>query len=252
MTGALQGKTIVITGAASGIGYGLLGAAVAQGAVAFGVDFSAEGAERINSLGAHALLADVRDADQLREAIQSARKTSGRLDGFVSNAGVTATAPFLEAEVSLWEDLWRTNQRSVLVGCQAAAQIMVEDGRGGALVNVASVHASASDRGYEAYAGTKAAIVAMGRAMAWSLGASGIRVNTLSPGLTWTERVAEVGRDPTLFSEFRSWHADGNIATIEEVAKVGVFLLSDASAALTGTELVVDKGTLARLCNVGS
>lgn len=88
--------------------------------------------------------------------------------------------------------------------------------------------------------------------MAWSLGPHGIRVNTLSPGLTMTEKVAAVAAEPANAALFASWHADGQVATVDEVAQVAAFLLSGAASALTGLEIIADKGTTARLCNVGT
>lgn len=247
----LEGKTIVVTGAAAGIGRGIAKAAVGAGATVYGLDVAEDAEARIEALGATPLRADVAEPDSFRAAIGQAHAQTGRLDGLVNNAGLTLTAPFLDADIAMWERLWQVNHCSVLVGCQAAAKLMVAAGTGGSLVNVASVHASASDQGYEAYAGTKGAVVAMGRAMAWSLGPHGIRVNTLNPGLTETEAVARVAEAPGNDALFRSWHADNSIPQVDEVAQIATFLLSDAAAALTGTEINADKGTLARLCNVG-
>lgn len=251
MNRSIKGRTIVVSGAGSGIGLGILTALLAEGVNAYGLFNSDSSGEKIRALGAKAIKVDIREPEQLVGAIRKAREESGQLDGLVSNAGLTLTAPFLDAGVAMWDQLWRTNQRSVLIGCQAAARILVEDGRKGALVNVSSVHARASDVDYEAYAGTKGAIVAMGRAMAWSLGPHGIRVNTLSPGLTMTETVAKVADDPATAKLFRSWHANGKVSTVDEMGQLAVFLLSDASSALTGTEIIADQGTTARLCNLG-
>jgi len=251
MSASLCGQTIVVTGAGSGIGLGVLKAAQAAGATVVGIDYTEAAKEVIAGQGACAVSADVREPDALRAAIHEARDRTGRLDGVVNNAGLTLTAPFLEADVEMWDQLWLTNQRSVLIGCQTAAQIMVKDRTRGSLVNIASVHATASDHTYEAYAGTKGAIRAMGQSMAWSLGPHGIRVNTLSPGLTLTEAVAKAAKDPALDALFQSWHADATVPKVEELAQVAVFLLSDQSVVLNGTEIVADKGTVARLCNVG-
>lgn len=251
MTKALEGKTIIVTGAGAGIGLGILRAIINAGGQAYGLDADPAALPRIEAEGAVPLHVDVGDPEALAAAIRSAREGAGRLDGLVSNAGVTVTAPFLEAEVATWDRLWEINQRSVLVGCQAAARIMVADGRKGALVNVSSVHATASDQSYEGYAGTKGAILAMTRAMAWSLGPHGIRANVLSPGLTMTEAVAEVAATPDALARFKSWHADGTVSSTEEIGQAVLFLLSDASAALSGTEVIADHGTVARLCDLG-
>ena len=117
--------------------------------------------------------------------------------------------------------------------------------------HIASNHAIASDVGYEGYAGTKGAIVAMTRSMAWSLGRDGIRANTLSPGLTMTEAVTRAASDPARAATFTDWHATGSVNGVEDIGRVAAFLLSDASAALTGAEIVADQGMASRLAALG-
>jgi len=242
MSNTLQDRVIIVTGAASGIGLGIAQTCTQAGAQVAGFDIS-KGFDGYN--------VDVSDATSFADAIAQARADFGRIDGIVNNAGVTLTAPFLDAPLEQWETLWQVNQRSVLVGCQAVARIMVADGKGGALVNIASNHARASDVGYEAYAGTKGAITAMTRAMAWSLGPHGIRVNALCPGLTMTDAVAQVAKDPARAAEFNDWHATGRVNSIQDVGHAAVFLLSDASTALSGTEIIADQGMSSRLGALG-
>ncbi|MDG4674917.1 SDR family NAD(P)-dependent oxidoreductase [Shinella sp. 838] len=155
MTKRLEGQTIFVTGAGAGIGLGILKALVSEGAVAYGLDFMPEAVATIREAGGRPITVDVTNAVAFVQAINDVRGQSGRLDGLVNNAGQTLTQPFLEADIALWDRLWQVNQRPVLVGAQAAARIMVADGRKGAIVNVASVHAAASDLSYEGYAGTK-------------------------------------------------------------------------------------------------
>ena len=152
MTGALKDHVIIVTGAASGIGRGILRMCIEEGADVAGLDIAEDAATRIEAEGGLPYRADVADAKELISTIRRIRQDLGRLDGLVSNAGVTLTAPFLDADPALWQ----VNQRSVLIGAQAAARIMVADQGAGAIVNIASNHALASDAGYEAYAGTKA------------------------------------------------------------------------------------------------
>lgn len=250
MSASLKDRAIVITGAGAGIGHGILQAAVAAGAQVTGLDCDAASRHRISSSGAQFHCVDVCDASALAAAIGEVREREGRLDGLVNNAGVTLTQPFLALTVEEMDRLWLTNQRSVLVGSQAAARIMVADNTPGSIVNIGSNHSAASDRDYEAYAGTKGAIAAMSRAMSWSLGPYGIRVNTLAPGLTMTESVEKIAQQPGVDDWFRSWHALPEVAAVEDIAQVAIFLLSNASAAITGSEIIADKGMTARLGNL--
>lgn len=251
MTGSLEGRVIVVTGAAAGIGRGILRACLAEGATVAGLDNAADGNARITEAGGLWYRADVADPSGFTAALGQVRANLGRIDGLVNNAGVTRIAPFLDADLEAWETLWRVNQRSVLIGSQAVARIMVEDGTKGAIVNIASNHATASDVGYEGYAGTKGAIAAMTRAMAWSLGPHGIRANTLSPGLTMTEAVERAASDPDRAAAFGDWHANGTVNSVDDIGRVAAFLLSDASAALTGAEIVADQGMASRLAALG-
>lgn len=251
MTLPLAGRVVIVTGAASGIGRGILRICVAQGARVAGLDVASDAAAKIRSEGGRAYHADVADPVAFAQVIAQVRADEGRLDGMVNNAGLTLVSPFLEADVGEWDQLWQVNQRSVLVGAQAAARIMVADGTAGSIVNLASNHARASDVGYEAYAGTKGAITAMTRAMSWSLGKHGIRVNALCPGLTMTEAVAAMAQDPATAAMFNSWHALGRVNSVDDVGRVAAYLLSEASTALTGAEIIADQGMTARLGALG-
>ena len=224
----------------------------AAGAQVAGIDIAPGAEDRITAEGGLPYRADVADPAGFAATIDRIRADLGSLDGLVNNAGITRVPDFLAADVAEWDLLWQVNQRSVLIGSQAAARIMVKDGRGGAIVNIASNHARASDQGYEAYAGTKGGIVATTRAMAWSLGRHGIRVNALCPGLTMTEFVADIARDPATAKEFNNWHATGQVNSVDQVGQVAAFLLSDASAAICGAEILADQGMVARLGALGA
>lgn len=237
----LKGQHVIVTGAASGIGLGIARQVRAAGAAVTGLDRNPDGAARMAELGAEFVRVDVAEPDALVAAIEDAHARAGRLDGLVNNAGVTIRVPFLDLTLGQIEMLWQVNQRSVLVASQAAGRIMAAAGRG-AIVNIASNHANATNPGHEAYAATKGAIVAMTRAMAWSLGPNGVRANTLSPGMTQTEIVIEAMKDPANAANFRSWSADNQVNTVDEVGRAAVFLLSDASSALNGSDLVADRG----------
>ncbi|WP_417260735.1 SDR family NAD(P)-dependent oxidoreductase [Celeribacter sp.] len=242
----LDKKHIIVTGAGAGIGLGIAKACRAAGAEVTGIDINPDGAKVLADIGAHFMQVDVTDLDRFEDAIDQAHQRAGRLDGMVNNAGVTIKAPFLEMTREQMETLWTVNQRSVLVGSQAAGRIMATAGTG-AIVNLSSVHARATNPGHEGYAGTKAAIAAMTRAMAWSLGPMGVRVNSICPAMTRTEIVDAAMEDPANDALFRSWTADGEVTTVDEIGALAVFLLSDAGSALNGSEVVADRGMSALL-----
>lgn len=251
---SLQGKRILVTGAAAGIGLGVARACAAAGASLVVTDIDHDrlvARTRSLAVAPDALLAaelDVSEPARVRAFLDDLDRRVGALDGLVNNAGITIEADFLGFRESDLERLWSTNLRSVFVLCQEAAKRMAANG-GGSIVNVGSNHSLASIPGYEMYAATKAGIVAMTRAMSWSLGPCGIRVNTLSPGLTHTETVGQAVRvRPDLLESFNRLHASGRYATVEEIGAAAAFLLSDGAAAITGAEIVADHGLSALLC----
>lgn len=254
MNSSLDGKRILVTGAAAGIGLGIARACAAAGAslVVVDIDYrrlvssTRDLADDPKTL--HTAELDVSKPTDVRAFFEDMERRFGTLDGLVNNAGITLEADFLGFEASDLERLWSTNLRSVFVLCQESAKLMMANG-GGAIVNIGSNHSLASIPGYEMYAATKGGIAAMTRAMSWSLGEHGIRVNTLSPGLTHTEKVAEaIEARPRLLASFNRLHASGRYATVDEIGATAAFLLSDGAAAITGAEIAADHGMSALLC----
>ncbi|WJS05620.1 SDR family NAD(P)-dependent oxidoreductase [Roseibium aggregatum] len=246
MNSLLAGKRIIVTGGGAGIGLGIVRQCLAAGAEVIALECDPLKEEAITAEGAIFREVDVADAAGLRGAIIAAGGEPGSIQGLVNNAGITIQKPLADLSLEEMDLLWMVNQRSVLVAAQAVAPILAANGSG-AIVNIASNHARASDKGYEAYAGTKGAVVAMTRALAWSLGPSHIRVNALAPGLTMTETVAQAARDPGRETEFRSWHATGEVNTVDDVGRMAAFLLSEAARSVTGAEIIADQGMSARL-----
>ena len=246
MTSSLQVKRILITGGAVGIGRGIARACHTAGAIVIVADVNASAAqETAVALGepAQSAMLDVTDLEAIRQFFAD---LEAPLHGVVNNAGVTIEGEFLDFAQDDLEKLWQTDLRAVFVICQQAARKMKSTG--GSIVNISSVHGNASTPGYEMYAAVKAGVTAMTRAMSWSLGQYGVRVNTLSPGLTHTEAVAEVlKKKPHLAEPFKAMHATGRYATVDEIGEVAAFLLSDAAAAITGAEITADHGGSALL-----
>ena len=246
MTSNLKGKNIIVTGGGAGIGLGVLRQCVAAGATVTVLEINESCKSRIEAEGGVFRLCDVGDANDLHTAIGLTAAAMGPPDGLVNNAGITIQKPFEDMTTDEMDMLWQVNQRAVLVASQTVAQLMPPTG--GAIVNIASNHARASDQGYEAYAGTKGAIVAMTRAMSWSLGAKGIRVNALAPGLTMTEAVRTIAEESAeRMQQFRAWHATNTVNSVDDIGRIAAWLLSSDSAALTGAEIIADQGMSARL-----
>lgn len=251
----LENKVVLVTGAGAGIGWGISRACANAGAtvVMADINVSAESrAEELRKSGAdvHFIQTDVSDPRSISATIMAVKQRFLRIDGLVNNAGVTIEGDFLDFSEEQLERLWCTNLRSVFLMSQGVARLMKEHG-GGAIVNISSNHALSSVPDYEMYAATKGGISAMTRSMCWSLGKYGIRVNTLSPGLTHTEAVAAVVQaQPHLATTFAGMHADRRYSTVGELGDIAVFLLSASAAALTGAELVADHGLTAKLCKV--
>lgn len=241
---ALQDKHIVLTGGGAGIGLGILKACVAAGAQVTVFEKNYDTQNAIRAAGGTFVQVDVSSVDALEKACDRI----ATCHGIVSNAGITIQKLLADLSVAEMDLLWQVNQRPALLLPKLLAAKMPS---GASIVNIASNHAGASDVGYEAYAGTKGALVAMSKALAWSLGPQGIRVNTLSPGLTMTEAVQTVaGSSSGTADRFASWHATGRVNTVDDIGQAAVFLLSNASRAITGADLVADQGMSARLGDI--
>ncbi len=239
----LTGKSIVVTGGGAGIGLGIVRQCIAAGADVTVLEINSNAQDAVANVGADFVQVDVRDADALATVVAGL----DRCDGLVNNAGITIQTPLSELSLEDMDKLWSINQRAVLLLSKLLTDKLAASGAG-SIVNIASNHAKASARDYEAYAGTKGAIVAMSRALAWSLGPKNIRVNALAPGLTMTEAVTKVAESHDgMMETFNSLHATGRVNSVDDIGKVAAFLLSEASAAITGSEIIADQGMSARL-----
>lgn len=247
-----DGKAVLVTGAARGIGRAIVDAFLANGARVFAVDIRADGLERLADDHAHTdrletHVADVGDVEQARGMIRAAIERCGRLDVLVNNAGVQPEGRVLEVSVQSWDECFAVNVRGPFFAMQEAARHMVEHG-GGAIVNVASTNAFRNESPEAPYNASKAALIAVTRAIAHELGHLGLRVNAVAPGETITpEEEVELARDPDDERAARSYLARipmRRAGRPEEQAAAVLFLASDDASFITGETLVVDGGEL--------
>ena len=172
------------------------------------------------------------------------------LAAVVNNAALQVRKPMMELSLDEWDASFAVNIRSAFIVSRAAVPHLAE--AGGAIVNIASVHALATTNGFAAYAATKGALLALTRSMALELAPRGIRVNAVLPGAVDTPMLRSgLAEAPSPQEEFERLSRNapmGRIGTPEEIGRVTLFLADGASASfVTGQALVVDGGALARL-----
>lgn len=236
----LSGLTILVTGAAAGIGAATARAAVAHGATALLVDIDAAGVHDLaGQLGTQAVVCDVSDF----AAVQALGAEAGRVDLLVNAAGNISSSPFLQLTREEWDSVLASHVKSVFNTCRVFLPGMAER-RCGRVVNVASVAGKRGGGilGKTAYAGAKAAVNGLTKALARELAPAAVRVNSVNPGVTDTRRIDALRADPEVWQRVIAGIPLGRPAHADEIAAAIVFLLSDASRYVTGTTLNVDGG----------
>jgi NAD(P)-dependent dehydrogenase (short-subunit alcohol dehydrogenase family) len=246
----LAGKHAIVVGAARGIGRAIATAFQGEGATVGCLDRNVTAIESLKAgLGERATagFVDVRDPESVRPAFDSLVDAWGQLDVLVNCAALVTPRRTIEAlPLAVWNDTLAVNLTGMLLTCRAAIPVMRRSG-GGSIVNLASVLGSVAREGAADYCATKAAVIALSKVLALDHAADGIRVNTLSPGPVWTERLVERYGDR---ARAEAVAADvvplRRLAAPEEVARAAVFLASDDSSYTTGTDMLVDGGQHAR------
>ncbi|BBH17556.1 short-chain dehydrogenase [Nocardioides baekrokdamisoli] len=261
MTDELEGTVALITGASRGIGEGAAFALARRGAavVVHGLDLAeAEGiAARIRDEGGRAIAVagPIDAAATSTEAVAAAIEHFGRLDVLVTSAGIQRYGDAVETTEQVWNEVLDVNLKGVFLAAKAALP-EIRKSPVGSVVIVASVQGFASQANVVAYTASKGALHAMGRAMAVDEAAYGVRVNTVSPGSVDTPMLRHAaaewsdGTPEGVESTIADWglaHALGRVATINEVGEVIAFLAGSRSSFVTGTDVRVDGGMLARI-----
>jgi NAD(P)-dependent dehydrogenase (short-subunit alcohol dehydrogenase family) len=245
---SLRGRRTVVTGASTGIGSAIALALGAAGAHVAGIyKTDPEGAERteagVRDHGVECVMVegdtgDVRDVERLARL---ACDRFGGIDVWINNAARLMVRPLLETSDEDWHGLLAANLHGYFYGCRAAGRIMVAQGAGGRIVNVASAADVLVVADLGAYIAAKGAIVAMTKVLALELADHGITVNAISPGAIDTP-LNQTAFTPEVRRRYEQRIGMHRLGTPQEVADATLFLASDASRYVTGQELIVDGG----------
>ena len=239
---SLAGRSVLVTGGASGIGASLVEAFVAQGARVAFLDIDAErGAALAQRLGARFLACDLTDIAALRAAVAEVEAAQGGVDVLVNNAGKDDRQALAGIEPEDWRRMLAFNLDHQFFASQAVAPGMAARG-GGAIVLMGSVSWMRGRPGMAGYTTAKAAINGLTRTLARELGPSGVRVNCIVPGAILTERQRALWLTPELDAEFIALQSLKFRLTAEHVARVALFVASDEAAGCTGANFMVDAG----------
>ena len=244
----LDGKVALITGAASGMGESEAVIFAREGAKVIVADvLEAEGKKVADGLGGAGrfVTLDVTSESAWQQAIATAVSTLGKLDILVNNAGISGTFDPDTLSTSAWDRLMDVNAKGVFLGMKHAIPPMEKAG-GGAIVNISSVSGFVGQYGiHMAYNASKGAVRLMTKSAAVQYARSGIRVNSVHPGVLPAMRSSKATADPAFRQKMLAGVPMRREGRVEEVAHAVLFLASDEASYITGTELVVDGGWLA-------
>ncbi|PHM45579.1 SDR family NAD(P)-dependent oxidoreductase [Xenorhabdus miraniensis] len=239
-------KTYLVVGANEGIGRAIADLIVSKGHRLIAFDKSYDEILIEQHPNVIKVCCDITDISSIRNATRIVREKCEQLDG-IANIAADVYFETFSRDFEAWE-------RSVIGGPAAYSVIVTElrnlMGTGASIVNMSSISAHIAQKGYGTYSASKAAVSALSRAMALELGSSGIRVNSISPGTTWTKNNAYyIGEEFNVDLEEANQHPElgqmqllGRLAMPNEIAEPIYFLLSEKSSFITGIDLIVDGG----------
>ena len=256
----LQGKVAMVTGTSPNIGAGIAGGLAEEGAKVVCVDVSADNAREcaawITGRGGEALglTCDVTDEAQVQAAVARAREAYGGIDVLVNNAGVLGGQSVLEMPLERWNRQLAVNLTGTFLCTKHVARLMVEGGTRGSIIVIVSTAGHQGQPGNIGYCTSKSGLLNFTRAAAMDLARHGIRVNSLTPTATdleeGQERAVAWGRPPQerggRMLDFAKMVPMGVLPSPRHYARAAVFLASDDAEMVTGMDLRVDAGAIAK------
>ena len=244
-------NVVIVTGAASGIGRAAAEYFASIGATVVAADVNGAELESLAGEGIIKMVGDVSRNEDCMEIAKAAAR-AGPVKGLFNNAGIELHGSVVEMPEDDWDRLMAVNVKAIFLLCKHVIPHM-EAGGGGAIVNMASVHAHSTGAREAAYAASKGAVVSMTRAMALDHGAQNIRIVSVCPGtidtpLVRKNLISHRPEDPEgLLEEWKNMHALKRAGQPIEIAKAVAFLLSDDASFVTGSFHLLDGGLLASI-----
>jgi NAD(P)-dependent dehydrogenase (short-subunit alcohol dehydrogenase family) len=251
---ALEGKSVLVTGAAGRLGRATVLAVAEAGANVLAVDVDVDGAARICGLvpggagRAEPFAADVSEESQAKAMVDAAVRAFGRLDVIFNNAGLVGLehgTGLLDVDLNVWDRVMAVNLRGVMLGCRAAIPVMLRQG-GGVIINTSSDASLAGDMENNAYAAAKAGVNVLTRYVATQFGKHNIRCNAIAPGVHLAEDSFETFAPARreFYAQIKEHCLLPRLGTPEDIANCVVFLASDAAGYITAQVLQVDGGLI--------
>lgn len=235
--------TVLVTGAAQGIGLSTARLASALGYRVVSVDRQESVHEATATLGGSSYQVDLTDVSAIEPLVERVELENGPILGLVNNAGIVITQSFFDVRVADWDRVFAINARAPFILMQAVGRRMVERGSG-AIVNVASVAGRSGRPQQTMYGASKAALLHLTKSAAMALGPQGIRVNAVCPGVVRTEMTEQVWRErePEDVQRILKGIPLGRTAAPEEVAEVIVWLLGERAGYINGQAINICGG----------
>jgi len=250
MSNSLKGKSVVITGSGRSIGREMAIRIAAEGASVALLEINKENLEEVRSTIAaaggdvRAYEIDLASESQIIETISKVEKDFGTIDCLINNAMVHEAEDLLNTSLEVWNRSIQITLTAAFLCIRQVLPAMIKR-KNGSIINIGTVNAKAMI-GSDSYSAAKAGVHALTRTVAVRYGVDGIRCNTIVPGTiataAWQERV---DRNPNIFEELKPWYPLGRVGTPKDIADAAIFLISENSQWISGSELVVDGGLLA-------